>query len=70
MHPIKGTPAHYMYSSTGVVYTLVRYVHEHCLLPIDDEECADYEDTGTIMVDAVNAFVEKVRPNVEDIEAL
>lgn len=70
MHPIKGTPAHYMYSSTGVVYTLVRYVHENCLLPIDDEECADYEDTGTIMVDAVNAFVEKVRPNVEDIEAL
>nr|WP_321409311.1 hypothetical protein [uncultured Carboxylicivirga sp.] len=59
--PVAARPAHMLHSSTGYIYTLLRYVHENKLLPLSDEAYNDYSNTGTEMIDTVEAFVEAVK---------
>ncbi len=70
--PIAGRAAHANHSSTGVLFTLIRYVHENKLLPFEDSTFADYSNTGTDMIDTVEAFVEAVKEvyegDIEDLE--
>ncbi|MCW3784917.1 hypothetical protein [Plebeiibacterium sediminum] len=69
--PVANRPAHANHASTGVIFTLIRYVHEYKLLPIEDAAYAEYTNTGTDMIDTVEAFVEKVKEVYEgDIEDL
>ena len=72
--PVKDRPAHANHASTGVLFTLIRYIHEYKLLPLEDSTYADYSNTGTEMIDTVEAFVEKVKEvyegDVEDLQLL
>ena len=53
--PEAGKPGSYLNSSTGLIYTLVRYMHENTLLPHSDTTYNDY--TETTFLDAVIEFV-------------
>ena len=65
--PEAGKPGSYLNSSTGLVYTLVRYMHENTLLPHSDEAYNDY--TETTFLDAVIEFVKDVKETLdEDID--
>lgn len=65
--PETGKPGSYLNSSTGLIYTLVRYMHENTLLPHSDESYNDY--TETTFLDAVIEFVKDVKSTLdEDID--
>lgn len=68
--PIKNVPGSYLNAGTGLIYTLVRYYHENKLLPLDDELYRDYDETGTIMVDVVKAFIAEIKAKEIDIDTL
>lgn len=69
--PVASRPAHALHASTGVVYTLIRYTHEYKLLAMEDAAYATYTNTGTDMIDTVEAFVEAIKEKYEgDIEDL
>lgn len=53
--PETGVAGSYLNASTGVVYTLLRYIHEFKILPHDDEAYRGYTDAD--MLDAVQDFV-------------
>lgn len=53
--PETGVAGSYLNASTGVIYTLLRYVHEFKILPHDDEAYRSYTDAD--MLDAVQDFV-------------
>ncbi|MFH0757342.1 MAG: hypothetical protein V2B15_08655 [Bacteroidota bacterium] len=46
-----------LFGSTGVVHTLIRYVHEFKLLPLSHSSYNTYDNTLSTMVDAVNLFL-------------
>lgn len=56
--PEKGVAGSYLSASTGIIYTLIRYVHENKLLVHDDETYRSY--TESTMLDAVKEFVKDV----------
>lgn len=65
--PEAGKPGSYLNSSTGLIYTLVRYIHENTLLPHSDETYNDYLETT--FLDAVIEFVKDVKQTLdEDID--
>lgn len=65
--PEAGKPGSYLNSSTGLIYTLIRYMHENTLLPHSDEAYNDY--TETTFLDAVIEFVKDVKGTLdEDID--
>lgn len=66
--PEKDQSGHYLNAGTGLIYTIVRYVHENKLLPFSESSYASYDDTGSTMVDAVKAFVADVKEKVEGLE--
>lgn len=53
--PETGVAGSYLNASTGVIYTLLRYIHEFKILPHDDEAYRGYTDAD--MLDAVQDFV-------------
>lgn len=53
--PEAGVAGSYLNASTGIIYTLIRYVHEFKILPHDNEEYRSY--TASDMLDAVQEFV-------------
>lgn len=65
--PEKGVPSHYLNSSTGIIYTLIRYARENKMLLHDDESYRSY--TETTMLDAVKEFVKDVQAScTEDMD--
>ena len=65
--PEAGKPGSYLNSSTGLIYTLVRYMHENTLLPHSDETYNDYSETT--FLEAVIEFVKDVKATLdEDID--
>lgn len=56
--PETGVAGSYLNASTGIIYTLVRYVHEFKILPHDDESYRSY--TSANMLDSVQEFVSDV----------
>lgn len=68
--PVKNVPGSYLNAATGLIYTLIRYYHENKLLPLDDELYRDYDETGTIMVDTVKAFIAEIKAKGIDIDTL
>lgn len=53
--PETGVAGSYLNASTGIIYTLIRYVHEFKILPHDDDAYRSYTDAD--MLDAVQDFV-------------
>ena len=53
--PETGVAGSYLNASTGVIYTLLRYIHEFKILPHDDEAYRGYTDAD--MLDAVQDIV-------------
>lgn len=65
--PETGVPGSYLNTSTGLIYTLVRYMHENTLLPHSDDTYNDYSETT--FLDAVMEFVKDVKESLdEDID--
>lgn len=58
-----GKPGHFLNASTGVIYTLIRYVHENKLLPHSDKAYNDY--TKETMLDMVLEFVADVKEKLD-----
>lgn len=57
--PESGKAAYYLTGSTGVIYTIIRYIHENKLLPHADDDTKTY--TASTMLAVVKAFLEAVR---------
>ena len=55
--PEATVPGNALFASTGVLYTLIRYIHELKLNPLSDGAYNTYTDTLTAYVDAVDAFL-------------
>lgn len=53
--PEKGVAGSYLNASTGIIYTLIRYIHENKILTHDDESYRGYTDAD--MLNAVQEFV-------------
>lgn len=69
--PATGVAGHHMNAGTGVIYTIMRYVHENKLLPIDSAECDSY--TSADMLTVVQVFVDEIRkalPKGKKIESM
>lgn len=65
--PETGVAGNYLNASTGLLYTLIRYVHEFKLLPHDNEAYRSYTDSD--MLDAVQEFVSDVTTScTEDMD--
>lgn len=65
--PETGVAGSYLNASTGLIHTLIRYVHEFKILPHDNEVYRSYTDAD--MLDAVQEFVADVtRSCTEDME--
>jgi len=68
--PVTGTPGNKMHASTGVIYTLLRYIHENKILALDDAAYNTYSDTSTVYVDAVDAFLAAVMEKRDNLDGL
>lgn len=68
VNPVTAEAGSYLHASTGLVYTLMRYVHENKLQPFTDSGLSDYDNTGTSMVDVVISFYEKLKENVTNFQ--
>jgi len=66
--PTSGTAGLAINGATGIIYTLLRYQFQNKLLVHGDAAYADYDNTGTVMVDAVKAFVADVDESLGDEE--
>lgn len=62
--PESGIAGSSLNASTGLLYTLVRYMHENTLLPHEDESYATY--SKTTMLDAVKEFISDVKETLDD----
>ncbi len=56
--PETGVAGSYLNASTGLIHTLIRYVHEFKILPHDDNAYRNYTDAD--MLDAVQDFVSDI----------
>lgn len=64
--PETGTPGKAINSSTGLIYTLIRYIHQNKLNPIDNSAYASY--TSSNMYDTVKAYLDVWADLLEDQE--
>ncbi len=62
--PETGIAGSYLNAGTGLIYTLIRYIHENKLLPHSDDAYNGY--TETTMLDAVTAFIDDVKENPDE----
>lgn len=58
--PEEGKPGSYLNAGTGLLYTLLRYVHDFSLKPHDDEDHSYRRYTDATMLTAVQAFCDDV----------
>lgn len=56
--PEEGKAGSYLNGSTGIIYTLIRYIHEYKILPHDDAAYRSY--TSADMLETVQEFVSDV----------
>lgn len=65
--PETGVAGSSLNASTGIIYTLIRYVHEFKILPHDDEAYRSYSDAN--MLDSVQEFVaDIIKSCTEDMD--
>lgn len=66
--PEEGKAGSYLNGSTGILYTLLRYVHEYKIKLNDDESYRSY--TSSTMLTAVKEFISDVKHNLAEDETL
>lgn len=64
VHPETGIPGHYLNSSTGVVYTLLRYAHEFKLKLHDDAAFTGY--TSSTFLETVQDMLEQIKLDITE----
>lgn len=65
--PEEGKAGSYLNGSTGILYTLIRYIHEYKILPHDDAAYRSY--TSADMLESVQEFVSDVTAScTEDMD--
>ena len=64
--PETDKPGPFMTGSTGIIFQVLRYIHQYKLQPLEDAAYATYDDTD--MLATVDAFVAKVVDNLVDEE--
>lgn len=65
--PEAGIAGSYLNASTGIIYTLIRYIHEHKLLPHDNDAYRTYTEAD--MLDAIQEFTaDVVKSCTEDMD--
>ena len=62
--PEKGIASHYLNSGTGIVYTLLRYIHDYSIKPFDNSSYREYDSTD--MLDAVKEFISDVKTHITE----
>ena len=62
--PEAGVPSHYLNSSTGIVYTLLRYIHDYSIKPFDSEDYRHY--TSADMLACVKEFISDVKSKISE----
>lgn len=66
--PETGVAGSYLNAGTGLIYSLIRFIHENKLLTNSDSVYNDYSETT--MLDAVSAFIDDVKTNLDEDEEL
>jgi hypothetical protein len=66
--PVAAEAGHYLHGSTGLVYSLMRYIHEMKLQVFTDAGLATYDNVSTNFVDAVIAFYDKLKESVSNFQ--
>ena len=66
--PETGVAGSYLNAATGVIYTLIRYIHEFKLLPLDSASYNTY--TSSTFLTAVKAFVADIKLKLDDDQDL
>lgn len=64
VHPETGKPGHYLNSSTGIVYTLIRYAHEFKLKIHDDSSYMGY--TESTFLETVQDMLEEIKLDITE----
>jgi hypothetical protein len=62
--PETGIAGSYLNTSSGLIYTLIRYMHENTLLPHSDDAYNDY--SKTTFLEAVQEFVSDVKDTLDE----
>ncbi len=70
VHPGEGISDSYLHGSTGILYTLLRYIHENRLQVTEDSDKTYRSYTSSTMLAAVQAFVSDVKTNLAEDENL
>ena len=70
VHPGEGISDSYLHGSTGILYTLLRYIHENRLQVTEDSDKTYRSYTSSTMLAAVQAFVSDVKTNLAEDETL
>jgi hypothetical protein len=66
--PETGVAGSYLNAATGVIYTLIRYIHEFKLLPLESTSYNTY--TSSTFLTAVKAFVADIKLKLDDDQDL
>jgi len=64
--PETGVAGSYLNAGTGIVYTLLRYVHDYSIKPHDDADGTYRSYDSTTMLDAVKAFISDVKTSISE----
>lgn len=67
LKPVSGTAGHYLNASTGVVNRMFLYHIEKKLRGLEDATLATYDNTGTVMIDAVIEFGDWLKDNLDPL---
>lgn len=70
VHPGDGISDSYLHGATGILYTLIRYIHENRLQVTEDDDKTYRSYTSSTMLAAVQAFVSDVKTNLAEDETL
>lgn len=62
--PEAGVAGSYLNAGTGIIYTLLRYIHDYSIKPHDDETYRSY--TSANMLDAVQEFISDVTTSLSE----
>ncbi len=67
LKPVAGTPGHYLNASTGQINRMLLYHIEKKLRGLEDASLATYDNTGTVLLDAVIEFSSWLKDNLDPL---
>ncbi|WP_372648247.1 hypothetical protein [Draconibacterium sp.] len=67
LKPVAGTPGHYLNASTGQIPRMFLYNIEKKVRAFVDASLASYDETGTVMIDAIIEFASLLKTELEPL---